>query len=218
MLFTVLGTLTHEYGHYAAANHFGYKTRINYMSTSYVNQPGYDKIIALNDDCIKRKKNDPGASCKELDTAIKNSFEHSVVIRSAGPLQTMLTGTTGLLLLTCFGRSFNRSEKLKVWQWSFILITLFWLRQVFNFILSSWSYFMYDHLGNSDEIDLALMFNLPPLSVTFCTFLAGSFVFSIVFFRFIPPFQRLTFLCGGLAGGIFGFYLWFEHVGPWILP
>ena len=36
MLFTVIGTLTHEGGHYLAARYCGQQARINYMSTQHV--------------------------------------------------------------------------------------------------------------------------------------------------------------------------------------
>ena len=56
------------------------------------------------------------------------------MLTAAGPLQTMISGTIGLLMLLLTRSSFAGKEQLSPWQWVLIFMTLFWLREIFNLV------------------------------------------------------------------------------------
>ncbi len=54
------------------------------------------------------------------------------ISRLWGPLQSMITGTIGFLLILIYRKQFSQKETLSIVQWFLIFISLFWLREVFN--------------------------------------------------------------------------------------
>jgi hypothetical protein len=188
---TIIGTLSHEFGHYIVAKYLGYYANINYYSTTWG---------SLNPD-------------------IPVTLDHSTIVTLGGPIQTMLTGTIGLCFLFIFRRSFYRAEKLSFGQWAIIFISLFWLRQTANFCVWLGHYFSNGYISTQgDEIRLALDFDLPILSVISTSALAGVFVLALVTFKFIPVKQRITFLAAGFTGGITGYFFWLVLFGKYIMP
>jgi hypothetical protein len=188
---TIIGTISHEFGHYIVAKYFGYEARINYAATFW-HPP------------------DPG------DPIVTGS---PVAITLGGPVQTMLTGTIGLCLLFFFRKSFFTVEKLSLKQWIMIFISLFWLRQTANF--SSWlgGYLLKGEFSSRpDEIRIANYFDLPSGMVITVTAIIGALILAVITFRFIPVKQRLTFLAAGLSGGIAGYVFWLVLFGKYIMP
>ena len=95
---TVIGTLSHECGHYIVAEYLGYEARIHYSFTG-----------------------------------IRKSIQHQVICSSdsfwitvGGPLQTLLTGTIGLVFLFLLRKSFAGAAKLTLMQWVLIFLSLFY--------------------------------------------------------------------------------------------
>ena len=80
ILFTVVGTVSHELGHFFAAKALGHNARINYGYTYYGSNVGH---------------------------------YHSFIITLCGPLQTIITGTTGFLLILYYRKAFYSSYKLE---------------------------------------------------------------------------------------------------------
>jgi len=183
MLFTVAGTLSHELGHIAVAQMLGMDTHLGY---GYMNTDKPWNLIPA---------------------------QHRLLILIGGPLQTVLTGTTGLLLLFLYRRKFDREIKLLPGQWLFVFLTLFWLRQSANLLMGSVS-----RSGRDDESRIAAYLGLPSSSIGMATGIAGLLILAVVVFRFIPRQQRLTFLAAGLAGGVAGFWLWLIKLGPVLMP
>jgi len=191
MASTIIGTISHEAGHYITAKALGYHARINYMST----------IVIL---LINGKLTDP---------------KERMLITLGGPVQTILTGTIGLVLLFFFRRSFQSASKLNLKQWLIIFITLFWLRQTANFVIWVSNYFINGQfLTRGDEVKLARYFGLPEATIVTITALAGAIILFTVIFKFIPIAQRFTFILAGLFGGIAGYLLWFGGLGEMIMP
>lgn len=191
MAFTVIGTLSHELGHYLAAKHFGYHAWINY---AYSNWDTYD----------------PNEVVPE---------ENIFYITLAGPLETIITGTLGLLLLFAFRRSFENATQLNLKQWGCIFLTLFWLRPLTNLFTWIAGYFITGRfLKGGDEIRMAQYLHLPEWSLLVLTALIGALVLMLVLFKFIPSKQRLTFILAGLSGGIFGYCVWLLWLGKYIMP
>jgi hypothetical protein len=186
ILFTVIGTISHELGHFIAARFLGYDASINYGYTFY-------------EDVV-----DP---------------RHAFIITWCGPLQTMLTGTIGFLVLLFYKNNFYAAAKLNARQWLIIFVSLFWLRELFNFVQVMIRYFMTGALPvNNDEISLAVQLNLPELSILIPAAIIASILLLFVIFKIIPVQQRLSFIVSGLIGGSLGFYVWFRLVGPVIMP
>lgn len=191
ILATVMGTLTHECGHYLVAKSLGYDAKINYAFTHWT-------------------KSNP-------DQAINTS--DNLWITLGGPLETMLTGTFGLTLLFLLRKSFQPTQKLSFGQWSVIFISLFWLRQTANYIVWLGDYFFSGQFSNrSDEIKLARQLQLPDWIISAPTATIGAIVLTTIIFKFIPTKQRLTFILSGLIGGVTGYILWLRLPGRMIMP
>ena len=188
---TVVGTLSHEFGHHIVAKSLGFKAKISYGSTSF-EPTNQNKIVNATEDFY---------------------------VTLGGPLQTLITGTIGFILLIIFRKSFVTKTKLLSWQWLVIFLSLFWLRQTACFFMRIAVYLIKGKLSNNgDEIDIASYLQLPNLTIEIITAIIGIIVLSIIIFKFIPPSQRLTFIISGLNGGMVGAILWLSLFGKYILP
>ncbi|MBE2188344.1 MAG: hypothetical protein KGZ71_07920 [Desulfobulbaceae bacterium] len=188
---TIIGTLSHEFGHYIVAKYQGFEARINYSATFW----------------------------ESLDPEHPILPSSRIAVALGGPIQTMLTGTIGLVLLFGYRKKLYQTDKLSLGQWLIIFLSLFWLRQTANFCMWLTGYFLNGRFSTGyDEIRIANYFDLPIWSIILITAIIGAFVLAIITFKFIPPRQRTTFLMAGLLGGIAGFYLWLIKFGKYILP
>lgn len=186
IVFTAIGTLSHEFGHYAAAKLLGHNASISYGFTYY-----------------------------STHISARDSF----IITLCGPLQTVMTGTAGFLLLLYYKNRFYASDRLNFRQWLLVFVSLFWLREVFNVVHGVGIYVLKGYFPTgSDEIYLAQDSGIPLLSISLPAAIAGSLILACVVFKFIPAAQRLTFLISGLIGGVLGFYTWMFWLGPLIMP
>jgi len=191
ILATIVGTLSHELGHYLVAEWLGYDAEIHYAAMGIID------------------------STHVTDTGASDGFW----ITFGGPPQTMLTGSIGLLFLFLYRHRFHDSSKLAYWQWCLVFISLFWLRQPANLVTRLGAWIFYGHLSSrGDEIRLAQYLHMPEWSILISTAVLGMMVLAIVYFLFIPQKQRTTFLLAGLSGGIAGYVLWLKIVGKLILP
>lgn len=98
---TIGGTLFHEFGHYLVLKLLGHDAIIRYNSTH---------PLMANGQLMTNK-------------------EYYLMILG-GPLQTMITGTLGFIILIIDYKNIKSSNRLSFFQWLFIFITLFWLRQL----------------------------------------------------------------------------------------
>lgn len=219
VLFTIIGTLTHELGHLTADRILGYKGgKINYGSTSWGTKPEskeYFEIYKKNEIAIE--SNQPFSEKKRLDELEIELKSDGFWIIFGGPLQTMTFGTIGLLLL--FLR--KKKETFKLTDWIITFLSLFWLREVFNLF----SGFLSGILNNStyfgtrgDEVRLSKMLEVWEGTVPILFGILGLTVSLIVIFYYIPKKMRLTFILSGLIGGVFGFWFWLYFLGPIIMP
>ncbi len=219
VLFTIIGTISHEYGHILAAKSFGYETTLHYGSMSskpkgkselYDLYQIYKNEIDNNVDFLEKEKYD-----RLLKIANKNSF----LITLGGPLQTMITGLLGLLLI------FIRRKKVikygfQFTDWFAVFLSLFWLREVFNLFMSV-VFGILNGSGNyfgGDEAHLSRYLNLPTGTVPILFGAIGMLISLFVIFKIIPLKFRFTFILAGFIGGISGFYFWLYYLGPIVLP
>lgn len=186
---TVLGTVSHEYGHFMAAKLRGINMEVHYAYTSYI----YDGNLRGAD-----------------------AFDY-FFITLGGPIQTIGTGTLGLVLLFVFRKETQSYLNLK--QWILVFLSLFWLRQTANFTNLLIEYLLTGKYSvKSDELRLAKYLELPHWSIILPTAILGIIVAVVVIFKFIPIHQRFTFILSGLIGGIAGYVIWLEAFGKIIMP
>jgi hypothetical protein len=220
IVFTVIGTVSHECGHYLMAKYLGYKARINYASTFW-----YDKNNAtflkshwmLYHKEIKLKQKFPG---HERFERLQQKYAHDGFwFTLAGPVQTMLTGTIGLILLIILKRRYFSSTQLSFTKWLLIFISLFWLRQAANFFVGAAWFIVHGSINSHcDEFLLAGYLNVPKWTFSIITASIALIVLGVVIFKFIPNKERLTFILAGLVGGVGGYLLWLTFFGKVIMP
>jgi len=220
ILFTILGALSHEAGHYLEAKSFGYEARISYASTHWDDKETREYINSVflkHRDEILAKQKFTGSDT--FYPIFKIYWRNNFYINVWGPLQTIFTGTMGFIFLLVYRKSFFASSQLLLNQWLLIFISLFWLRQPINFIILIFSYLINGTLScKMDEAKIAEYVRLPQVSIIAITALIGITIISFVIFKFIPLPQRKTFIISGLIGGVVGFILWMYILGPIVLP
>lgn len=191
ILCTVIGTLTHEFGHYLAAIAQGYNARVNFMSTNIYLTPNQHPMSA---------------------------YEY-FLFTIGGPLETILTGCLGFILLLYFRTTFYNAQQLSLLQWCIVFVTFFWSRQIANLVVWIGRYFINGYyFVQGDEIKLSRYLGVPDLTILIITAIIGLVIASITIFRFIPKEQRLTFILSGLLGGTAGYTIWLVFLGKYILP
>lgn len=217
---TVIGTLSHELGHYLVAKTYGFKASISYAYVDYNNSDVMDSISVITSKYLVQIKRDEPFSDKETyDRLVAKYLKNNFWVIVGGPLQTLLTGTIGLLLLFTWQRSFRTTQTLAGRQWLVIFITLFWLRETANLVMWFGSFLLTGEISYSaDEIKIARYLNLPFWLIMTIFGLIGAVVLHTVIFKFIPKQQRITFIVAGLAGGITGYILWIMLLGPVLMP
>lgn len=191
ILATVIGTVSHEYGHYLPAEAYGLEAKVHY---------GYTTWSKPSDNFL-----------------LKNSAYFWITL--VGPLQTMLVGIIGMILICKNRISFRNVALLSVKQWIIIFATLFLLRFSFNFLSSIPSWIVRGKLiGRSDEIKIARYLEWPTWSVSLFFASIGFIILVWIVFYVVPIKQRFTFILAGLIGGISGFVLWLDLFGKIIMP
>jgi hypothetical protein len=182
---TVIGTLSHEFGHWLAAWMFGYDATISYAATHLIGN------VRLTQD---------------------TSFWFTV----GGPLQSMLTGTIGVLLTLRFR---GQQHDLNLGQWAVVFTSLFWLRPLANGLVV-FVFFMVTGSASTkgDEFRIARHYGLPVWSIVIATALVGALVLAYITFFVVPRQQRRTFLAAGLCGGVAGYLIWLKWLGPVLMP
>ena len=220
ILFTVIGTLTHECGHYFAGKLVGISSTVHYSYTDLEEFPGHpeaDEIYIKYKEQIEAKQDFPLK--QRFETLVKDSDEKYFYFTIGGPLQTMLTGTIGLLLMIFYRKSFFTTNTLNVRQWLLVFISLFWLRELANFaVMMAMLLFTNKRFFYSDEVKMAQYFGWHFTSLTIITAIIALLIGLTVTFKFVPTSQRKTFIAAGFAGGIAGYILWLYILGPIILP
>ncbi len=191
VLATIIGTVSHEYGHYLVAKYYGYESAVHYGYTSMHHPLGVPKL-----------------------TPLQRFFTIA-----GGPLQTFLTGAIGLLLLYWNRKAIKMAAALSLSQWVMVYVALFWLRFSFNLLQGIPRWIKRGHLrGRSDEIRMTLYLECPSWLVSVSLATIGVVGLSIVLFYFVPIKQRFTFMLSGIIGGVFGFYFWLYGIGPILMP
>ncbi len=220
ILFTPIGTILHEFGHIVVAKSLGYETTLHYGSMNYRNSNLNKKQIKIyNENKITIESNTYFNQKKEYEKGIDQLYINTLLVTIGGPLQTIITGFIGLLILFFRKKKINKS-KLKLIDWLAIFLSLFWLRQVFNLLISviselispNGSYF------GGDEKRISNLLNLWPGTTSVTLGIIGIVIFAFILIKRIPKQLKITFLLSGLLGGTLGFIIWMIILGPILLP
>ena len=219
MLATVVGTVSHELGHYTAARLLGYEAHINYRSTLPDYSPDYDQIMDIRKKYSKEIKEGSDYPDKKLFSALNTKiFKADFLIRLAGPLQTVLTGSIGLFVLLFYRKRFFNGDNVTSTAWCFVFLSLFWLREPANFCMAIIRTLLSGSpTGNGDEIMLTYYLDWPLWSILSPLAVIGVGVLGLVLYL-LPKQTRITFMLSGLLGGTLGFGLWFFVVGKMVMP
>lgn len=217
---TVVGTVTHELGHYTAAKIIGHEAKINYAQTFSDNPTLSSELKLIYDKYYDDINENNDFPLKERFQVLRSQqIEEAKITSLGGPLQTIFTGTLGFILLLRNRKNIYKNGKLKLIGWIYIFLSLFWLRQVTNFLVAIASLIITKETHISgDEMSLALLYKLPIWSIQTITGIIGMIICGYIFFYIIPKAQRLTFIIAGLLGGIAGYYLWLIEYGKIIMP
>ncbi|WP_196885434.1 hypothetical protein [Aureivirga sp. CE67] len=222
VFFTIFGTLSHEYGHILIAKYLGFDTTLFYGRMIYHDpdcDPEIFEIYSNNKYFIDNGVSFPEADYYNEITEERNFKSFLVIL--GGPIQTMLTGTLGIVFLF-FRRKNIVKFGIKFIDWIFVFLTLFWLRPIFNFLTGVISETLTSRggvfNGNSDEIKISHYLNLYDGFITILTSLLGLLILSYLFFIIIPRKTRFTLLLSGFFGSLVGYVFWFKILGPVLLP
>ncbi|WP_395053442.1 hypothetical protein [Flavobacterium sp.] len=219
IFFTIVGTISHEYGHILVAKYYGFETQLHYGSMNYKNKDE-DKQIEIynrNKEAIKESGN---YSEKEIyENLSSNIALKDLYVFIGGPFQTILTGTLGFIILL-YRRNKIKKFGFKNLDWFFVFLTLFWLREVFNLVMSVFRAIVNNSnkYFSGDEKNIALLLEIHKGSIAIPLAIIGLIVSIYVIFKIIPKTERLHFITSGFLGGIAGFIIWMNVLGPKILP
>lgn len=220
IVFTVVGTLSHEYGHIVVAKYLGYETRLHYGSMNYDHSQEeikFEEIYKKNKSSIQNKEDFPEKATYQR--LVKKLYYDNLFITTGGPVQTILTGTIGFILLL-FRRKKILENGMKILDWLYVFLSLFWLREVCNLTMSVASALLNgkkNYFGG-DEKNIALMLEIPKGSIAIPLAIIGLCIALFVIFKIIPKEKRLIFISSGFLGGIAGFILWLRILGPIVMP
>ncbi len=233
VLFTVIGTVSHEHGHILVAKAYGHTTVLHYGSmdyypSGYFSDEDYTGLVELHNKYKGKEKKDwTEEDLKEFynrNQALRSKYDREwkkgrLGIRLGGPIQTMLTGILGLAII--FYRRLKIREKgLRTFDWLAVFLSLFWLRQVFNLLVSIGSEIISPNgtWFSGDEYYLSKDLGIWSGSISLATGIIGAVIASIVIFVFVPKKLRLSFIASGVIGSGLGFILWMYMLGPILLP
>lgn len=220
ILFTAVGTVSHEFGHIIIAKFLGYETTLHYGSMNYDNSSLNDKISKIYNENKFEIENDTEFDKKaEYKSGFEKLNYDGLMITIGGPLQTTITGTIALIIIFWRRRAIIK-DGLKTIDWLAVFLSLFWLREVFNLLMSVGSeiispdgtWFSGDEKNISQG--LALWYGTIPILLG----VLGIAISFFIIFKIVPNKLRLTFILSGIFGGIFGFILWMYIIGPILIP
>lgn len=106
VLATIVGTVSHELGHYIPAKYYGFEPKLHYASVSYGESAESTALYLYYEkhkEKIQSAKNSPEKD--HFQKLLKELNRKYFLITLGGPVQTMLTGT-----IACFYCGFTRRD------------------------------------------------------------------------------------------------------------
>jgi len=218
--FIVIVAISHEYGHITVAKFLGYETKLHYASMYYDDSELSNKIKEIYSHYKFEIEHDQNFSKKaEYESGVNKLNSDGLLISIGGPLQTIITGMIGFLILMWRRKSIYKSG-LNFSDWLAVFLTLFWLREIFNLITSIGGEIISPNgtWFGGDELYISQSLNLWSGTISIILGIIGLTIITYITFKLLPKKIRLIFITSGFIGGIFGFILWVNIIGPKILP
>lgn len=214
---TIFGTVSHEYGHIIVAKYLGYSTTLHYSSMEW-NSKAKTETLALfleNKSLIKNRLS--LYQSKNSNNDIQKIYYDEFLIGLGGISQTILTGSTSFIALLLRKR---KNQIFDLAQWILILLSLFWLRPVFNLIKGMVLFYFKksNSLYGGDEQRISNYLNMHEGALSLMCGLIGILIAIVIFFKIVPFKYRLSFFYAALVGSFAGFVLWMYFLGPLLLP
>ena len=221
ILAVVAGVMSHEFGHWIAARYLGFSGQ--HLAYNYTNYGTPDDHWRQRDSLLvqyhKEMTSTAGHPAKDDYLKLVSARERDrFLLTAGGPLQTMLAGTLGVILLLVYRRKFAVANELSFPQWLIVFLSLFWLREVFDVVVAIIRKGAGHAWMEGDEFRMARALEWPTWSIFAITSVISLLVLWRVVFRYVPAKQRLTFLVAGFTGGLTGAYLWLVLLGPKLMP
>ncbi|WP_034921339.1 hypothetical protein [Gillisia sp. CAL575] len=220
ILFVIIGTHTHELGHLFVAELLGYKTTLHFASIDYDSSKLNNELDSIY---IQNKIEIEAGKYFEEKELFERKLEKlnydSFLVTLGGPLQTILTGFFGLLLISTRSKKIKKSGFSSI-DWISVFLSLFWLREIYV-LFHSFLYEMVFKEGNyfgGDERYISEYFGLHPSVVPIGLALIGFAVATYILFYYIPKKYQSVFIMSGCLGGIVGIAVWYFLLGPILLP
>ena len=220
IIFTSIGTLSHEFGHIIVAKSLGYKTTLHYGSMDYDNSNLNDKLEKIyNENKIQIENGTEFDKHSEYKNGIEKLNRDGLLITLGGPIQTIFTGIIGLFIILYRRRKIYKNG-LKTVDWFAVFLSLFWLREVFNLVISVINEIISPNgtWFGGDEKNISQGLNVWNGTFSVLLGILGMAISFFIIFKIVPNKLRLTFILSGIIGGISGFILWMNIIGPKIIP
>lgn len=132
ILFTVIGTLSHAFGHFIVGRYLGNNTSIHYGDTSWGKSELSDKLIKIyTDNKVAIDSNRDFPQKQEFDILTSKSSNNHFWMILGSPFVTIFTGTIGVILIL-FIRKNQYASKLS--HWICLFWALSWFRQPTNLL------------------------------------------------------------------------------------
>lgn len=222
IVFTIVGTLSHELGHYAAGKLSGLNCTIHFASCHCLSPADEFRINFAKDLKNKYKSKDsiPSHLWLEYQANVKSmpSIDRTWTI-IGGPLQTISTGMIGIICLLVRKKKYP-SKIFNGKDWFLVFLSLFWIREPFNLLLSVIKKLIFGSSSffGGDELNISNGFNLWEGTIPILMGSIGLAICLFVIFKIVPRPYRWKFIVGGLIGGNLGYLFWMKLLGPIILP
>ncbi len=220
IVFTPIGTVSHEYGHIAVAKYFGHKTTLHYGSMNWERSKFNIELSKFHSEFkFEIENNLPFEKEKEYKSLRKKINYESLWVTIGGPAQTIFVGMLGLFLIL-YRKKQRQFYGFKLLDWISVFLSLFWLREIFNLLVSIGNgvYSQNGKYFGGDEARISRLLDLPEGFIPVVLGVIGLTISCYIIFKIIPIQKRLTFIVSGLIGGVSGFILWMKIIGPILLP
>lgn len=225
---TIVGTISHEAGHYIPAKLYGFNPRLHYQMVSYGKNAEEDNFRKFYEE-HKIKIDSPGPSTEKTRFAAwqKEGRDKGFICTLGGPLQTMITGSIGFFLLWLNRKKIRLRQSMKAIDWVMVFLCFFWSRQLANMLIWTTNYIITGEVSHrGDEIKMSrYLFSLERDSsvfalgsISYITGIIAAVILTYTVFYIIPRQHRFTFICAGIFGSVSGWMIWMEILGPAILP
>lgn len=207
----IIGTITHEVGHYIVGDVLGYNATISYNRTVY--DIDYTQINSImNTYCYEINNKLPFPGKEEMYVTMDKLDRDSFWMYSGGMLMSNAIGLLGLVLLFLH-------KRITISYWVSLFMSFFFVRSGLILISLLSSFFLFNNKNiYSDETKLSLLMELDFWIVPIVLGSLSLVVCFLIYYKLIPKHYKLPFLIGGVIGGFSGVILWFSILGPWLLP